>query len=648
MNGFIKVAAASPIVEVADCTENIRQIEALMRKAENAGAQIIVFPELSVTGYTCMDLFAQKALRGHAEGALLQLMENTKELKIFCVVGMPLETENKLFNTAVAFQSGHILGVVPKTYIPNDNEFQEMRWFSSGSCTQSETVNIGGNDYPMGADILFSAKKSGAGNNSNKNVIVGIEICEDLWMPIPPSSNLAIQGADVILNLSACNELIGKNHYLKSLIAQQSARCIAGYVYASAGFGESSTDLVFVGKGFIAENGVMLCESERFNAESKLIMNDIDIDFLRNNRLVNTNFASRLQSGHQPIARNITFDLTPYNGQFDRYIDPHPFVPSEDEALKERCEEILNIQTIGLVKRLKHINAKTALIGVSGGLDSTLALLVTTRAFDMLGIPRKNILGITMPGFGTTGRTYHNAVSLINVLGVSIKEISIKEACIQHFKNIGHDGVTPDVTYENAQARERTQILMDLANTMNGIVIGTGDLSELALGWATFNGDHISMYGVNVGIPKTLVRYLVEWTANGLPDIEAKKILLDIANTPISPELIPANTDDSINQKTEDIVGPYELHDFFIYHFMRFGASPQKILFLARQAFKEKYSEEEMKKWLHTFLRRFFSQQFKRNCLPDGPKVGCISLSPRGDWRMSSDAQVSEWIKELK
>ena len=637
MNGFTKVAAASPIMEVANCTENINQIEVLMRKAEKAGVQIIVFPELSVTGYTCMDLFAQTVLIDKAEEALLQLVERTKKLNILCAVGMPLATENKLFNVAVVFQSGHILGVVPKTYIPNNNEFQEKRWFSSGNMLMSDTISIGENDYPIGADLLFSTKK----------VVVGVEICEDLWMSVPPSSKLAMQGADIILNLSASNELIGKNHYLKSLIAQQSARCIAGYVYASAGFGESSTDLVFTGKGFIAENGAILSESERFSTESKLVINDINVDYLRHDRIVNTNFTSQLQSEQTKTARNITFDIAPYKGKLDRYIDPHPFVPSEDNALEERCEEIFNIQALGLVKRLKHINAKSAVVGVSGGLDSTLALMVTARAFDILNIPRKNILGITMPGFGTTGRTYKNAVSLIKYSGASLKEISIKDACIQHFKDIEHDGVTTDTTYENAQARERTQILMDIANKTNSIVIGTGDLSELALGWATYNGDHISMYGVNAGVPKTLVRYLVEWTANNISDKKSRKTLLDIADTPISPELIPANTDGTINQKTEDIVGPYELHDFFIYHFMRFGASPEKILFLARQAFKKKYSDSEIKKWLQTFLRRFFSQQFKRNCLPDGPKVGSISLSPRGDWRMPSDACASEWIEKL-
>jgi NAD+ synthase (glutamine-hydrolysing) len=638
MNGFVKVAAASPVTEVTNCTENIRRMEALMRKAEMHGVQIIVFPELSVTGYTCMDLFVQDALLAKAEEALLRLVENTGNLNLLCAVGMPLATGNWLFNTAVVFRKGRILGVVPKIFIPNYKEFQEMRWFSSGSKLPFDTIRIGNEEYPFGTDLLFSAR--------NAEVVVGIEICEDLWTPAPPSSKLSLQGANIILNLSASNEIIGKNQYLKSLIAQQSARCIAGYVYASSGFGESSTDLVFTGKGFIAENGSILSEAKRFNIEEKLVINDINIDYLQHDRLVNTSFVPYLQNECATAIRRISFDIAPYTGKFDRSVDPHPFVPSNDGALKERCEEIFNIQTFGLVKRLKHINTEYAVAGISGGLDSTLALMVTVRAFDLLNIPRKNILGVTMPGFGTTSRTYHNAVSLIKFLGVSFREIPIKESCIQHFKDIGHDGKTADVTYENAQARERTQILMDLANKTNGIVIGTGDLSELALGWATYNGDHMSMYSVNVSIPKTLVRYLVEWTACNESDEETKKTLLDIADTPISPELIPANDDGAIRQKTEDIIGPYELHDFFLYHFIRFGASPKKIRFLAGQAFAKKYDENLITKWLQTFFLRFFSQQFKRSCLPDGPKVGSISLSPRSDWRMPSDASAHLWLNE--
>ncbi|MDR1097802.1 MAG: NAD(+) synthase [Tannerella sp.] len=657
MNGFVKVAAAAPVTEVANCTENIRRIESLMRNADEQGVQIMVFPELCITGYTCMDLFAQQALLHEAEEALLQLVKKTAALNLLCAAGMPLAAENSLFNTAVVFQNGRIRGVIPKTFIPNYKEFQEMRWFSSANRLQSDTVRIGDEMYPFGTDLLFVAKPpfetGGAENPSGKKdhsageAVVGIEICEDLWAPVPPSSKSALQGANIILNLSASNEITGKNRYLKSLIAQQSARCISGYVYAAAGFGESGTDAVFTGKGFIAENGSIISESERFNTDDKLVINDIDIDCLQHDRLVNTSFTPPCQNGSAAKARRISFDLAPCRGAFGRQVDPYPFVPAEDGALKERCEEIFNIQTFGLIRRLRHTGAKSAVAGISGGLDSTLALMVTVRAFDMLNIPRKNILGVTMPGFGTTERTYRNAVSLIEQSGVSFREIPIRDACRQHFKDIGHDGKTADITYENTQARERTQILMDLANMTGGIVIGTGDLSELALGWATYNGDHMSMYNVNVSIPKTLVRYLVRWTANSLSDRETQKTLLDIADTPVSPELIPPGEDGAISQQTENLVGPYELHDFFLYHFIRFGAPPEKILFLAGRAFGKKYSDPEIKKWLRTFLRRFFSQQFKRSCLPDGPKVGSVSLSPRSDWRMPSDASARLWLDEI-
>jgi NAD+ synthase (glutamine-hydrolysing) len=655
MNGFVKVAAAAPVTQVANCTENVRRIESLLQIVDQLGVQIIVFPELCVTGYTCMDLFMQQLLLEKAEDALLQLVEKTKQFDPLCAVGMPLAADNKLFNTAVVFRNGHILGVVPKTFLANYREFQEMRWFSSGNRLQSDEIRIGNEMYPFGTDLLFSAKSSDDALPSETNpppccgaakkneIVVGVELCEDLWAPVPPSSMLAMQGANIILNLSASNEIIGKNCYLRSLIAQQSARCLTGYVYAAAGFGESAADMVFTGKGFIAENGAILSESDRFNTEDKLVINDINVDYLQHDRLENTGFTM----GHTAKMRRISFDLAPCKGAFDRRIDPHPFVPSKGDLLNERCEEIFRIQTFGLMRRVGHIGAQSAVVGVSGGLDSTLALMVTVRAFDRLNIPRKQILGVTMPGFGTTGRTYKNAVSLIRRLGVSFREISIREACAQHFKDIGHDGQTPDVTYENTQARERTQILMDLANMTNGLVVGTGDLSELALGWATFNGDHMSMYGVNAGVPKTLVRYLVEWSAKSLSDEETRKILLDVANTPVSPELIPAGEDGTICQKTEVLIGPYELHDFFLYHFLRYGASPEKILFLTRQAFGEKYETPEIRKWLRIFLRRFFSQQFKRNCLPDGPKVGSISLSPRSDWRMPSDASSSLWLQDI-
>lgn len=637
--GFVKVAAAVPHVQVADCFYNIQQMEGLMRQASDKGVQIIAFPEMSVTAYTCLDLFAQQALLKNAEQALLKLVSDTADLNTLTIAGAPLVTENRLINAAVAFQSGKILGVVPKTYIPNYKEFQEQRWFTSATELRDKTVSIGDRTYPLGSHLLFTAGQ----------VKVGIEICEDLWVPIPPSSLLAMEGANILVNISASNELIGKHHYLRSLICQQSARCMAGYVYASAGFGESSTDLVFAGNGIIAENGTLLEESPRFTMQEQLVISEIDIENLQNDRQVNTSFmhgASTLLGGE---TITIPFALSENSGQpvLTRSVDPHPFTPSGD-ALKERCEEIFQIQVAGLAKRIVHTHSRTAVVGISGGLDSTLALLVTVMTFDTLNIPRNQILGITMPGFGTTDRTYTNACDLIRSLGVTLKEISIKDACLQHFKDISHNPSVHDVTYENSQARERTQILMDVANQENGMVIGTGDLSELALGWATYNGDHMSMYGVNGSIPKTLVRYLVEWVAHNRVDEASRATLLDIVDTPISPELIPADENGNIKQKTEDLVGPYELHDFFLYHFLRFGSSPAKIYFLAQQAFSSNYDKETIRKWLHTFFRRFFQQQFKRSCLPDGPKVGSVSLSPRGDWRMPSDAMATLWLKEIE
>lgn len=637
--GFVKVAAAVPHVQVADCFYNIQQMEGLMRQASDKGVQIIAFPEMSVTAYTCLDLFAQQTLLKNAEQALLKLVSDTADLNILTIAGAPLVTENRLINAAVAFQAGKILGVVPKTYIPNYKEFQEQRWFTSATELRDKTVSIGDRTYPLGSHLLFTAGQ----------VKVGIEICEDLWVPVPPSSLLAMEGANILVNISASNELIGKHHYLRSLICQQSARCMAGYVYASAGFGESSTDLVFAGNGIIAENGTLLEESPRFTMQEQLVISEIDIENLQNDRQVNTSFmhgASTLLAGE---TITIPFALSENSGQpvLTRSVDPHPFTPSGD-ALKERCEEIFQIQVAGLAKRIVHTHSRTAVVGISGGLDSTLALLVTVMTFDALNIPRNQILGITMPGFGTTDRTYTNACDLIRSLGVTLKEISIKDACLQHFKDISHNPSVHDVTYENSQARERTQILMDVANQENGLVIGTGDLSELALGWATYNGDHMSMYGVNGSIPKTLVRYLVEWVAHNRVDEASRATLLDIVDTPISPELIPADENGNIKQKTEDLVGPYELHDFFLYHFLRFGSSPAKIYFLAQQAFGGSYDKETIRKWLHTFFRRFFQQQFKRSCLPDGPKVGSVSLSPRGDWRMPSDAMATLWLKEIE
>ena len=610
-----------------------------MRQASDKGVQIIAFPEMSVTAYTCLDLFAQQTLLKNAEQALLKLVSDTADLNILTIAGSPLVTENRLINAAIAFQAGKILGVVPKTYIPNYKEFQEQRWFTSATELRDKTVSIGNRTYPLGSHLLFTAGQ----------VKVGIEICEDLWVPVPPSSLLAMEGANILVNISASNELIGKHHYLRSLICQQSARCMAGYVYASAGFGESSTDLVFAGNGIIAENGTLLEESPRFTMQEQLVISEIDIENLQNDRQVNTSFMHGASTLLASETITIPFALSENSGQpvLTRSVDPHPFTPSGD-ALKERCEEIFQIQVAGLAKRIVHTHSRTAVVGISGGLDSTLALLVTVMTFDALNIPRNQILGITMPGFGTTDRTYTNACDLIRSLGITLKEISIKDACLQHFKDISHNPSVHDVTYENSQARERTQILMDVANQENGMVIGTGDLSELALGWATYNGDHMSMYGVNGSIPKTLVRYLVEWVAHNRVDEASRATLLDIVDTPISPELIPADENGNIKQKTEDLVGPYELHDFFLYHFLRFGSSPAKIYFLAQQAFGGSYDKETIRKWLHTFFRRFFQQQFKRSCLPDGPKVGSVSLSPRGDWRMPSDAMATLWLKEIE
>ena len=637
--GFVKVAAAVPHVQVADCFYNIEEIEKLMRQASEEGVQMITFPELSITAYTCLDLFTQQTLLNNAEKALLKLVSNTADLAIFTIVGIPLRTENRLINVAVVFQKGEILGVVPKTYLPNYKEFQEQRWFTSSTELQKSRISIAGKEYPLGSYLLFKSEQ----------IVAGIEICEDLWVPVPSSSLLAMQGANIIFNLSASNELIGKHNYLRSLICQQSARCMAGYVYASSGFGESSTDLVFAGNGIIAENGNLLAESARFTMKEQLVTSEIDIESLQNDRQVNTSFMyGAYELLKDKASETIHFQLeTSKEFTLTRSIDPHPFTPS-GEALAERCEEIFQIQIAGLAKRIAHTHAQTAVVGISGGLDSTLALLVTVMTFEALKIPREQIIGITMPGFGTTGRTYNNAVNLIHSLGVTLKEISIKEACLQHFKDINHDPTIHDVTYENSQARERTQLLMDVANKLNGLVIGTGDLSELALGWATYNGDHMSMYGVNGSIPKTLVKYLVEWIAQNKVDKASQATLLDIVDTPISPELIPADENGNIKQKTEDLVGPYELHDFYLYHFIRFGSSPAKIYFLAQKAFHGIYDNTTIKKWLYTFFRRFFQQQFKRSCLPDGPKVGSISLSPRGDWRMPSDAISKLWLSEIE
>ena len=637
--GFVKVAAAVPRVKIADCKYNAGQLESLIAIADGKGVQIITFPEMCITAYTCGDLFGQQLLLEEAEMGLMQILNNARQLDIISILGMPIAVNSTVINAAVVIQKGKILGVVPKTYLPNYKEFYEQRWFTSALQVAEDNVRLCGQIVPMGTNLLFETS----------DTTFGIEICEDLWSTIPPSSTLALQGAEILFNLSADNEGIGKHSYLRSLISQQSARCIAGYVFSSCGFGESTTDVVFAGNGLIYENGSELAHNKRFSLEEQLVISEIDVERLRAERRINTTFAASkgtVPSDKKPLRITTEF-VNSKELNLTRTFDMHPFVP-QGETLNERCEEVFSIQVAGLAQRLVHTGAKTAVIGISGGLDSTLALLVCVRTFDKLELPRKNIIGVTMPGFGTTDRTYHNALSLMKSLGITIREISIKEACIQHFKDINHNINIHDVTYENSQARERTQILMDIANQTWGMVIGTGDLSELALGWATYNGDHMSMYGVNGSVPKTLVKYLVKWVAENDIDEESRITLLDIVETPISPELIPADENGEIQQKTEDLVGPYELHDFFLYYFMRFGFRPSKIYYLANIAFKDIYDEETIKKWLSTFFRRFFNQQFKRSCLPDGPKVGSISISPRGDWRMPSDASSATWLKEIE
>ena len=645
--GFVKVASAIPEVRVADPKYNVSQIESLVIQAEGRGVEVICLPELSLTGYTCGDLFAQQLLLDEAELALISLMNFSRSLDIITIVGLPVAYKGSLLNCAAVIQKGKILGLVPKTYLPNYREFQERRWFTSGiDLAPDASLWLCGQQVTVGTHKIFRTP----------SFTFGVELCEDLWAPVPPSSHLAMRGAEVIFNLSADNDVAGKRAYLRNLLSQQSARCICGYVYAAAGFGESSQDVVFSGKAFILENGHMVAEGQPGSMKAQLVETEIDVERLRTERRTNTTFAanaiadSRVErQAANPRLDYATVDtalITQREFDLTRKIDRHPFVPQADDH-EQRCEEIFSIQAQGLAKRLVHTNCHTAVIGISGGLDSTLALLVTVQAFDLLKLDRKAIVGVTMPGFGTTDRTYNNAVDLMHALGITQQEIDIRKAVLQHFEDIGHDPKVHDTTYENAQARERTQILMDLANKLNGMVIGTGDLSELALGWCTYNGDHMSMYGVNAGVPKTLVQHLVRWVAAKHRDT-TQRILLDIVDTPISPELTPADEHGQIQQKTEDLVGPYELHDFFIYYVLRYGFRPSKVYYLAQQAFASTYTSTEIKHWLTTFYRRFFGQQFKRSCLPDGPKVGSISLSPRGDWRMPSDASRDAWLSECE
>ncbi len=642
-NGFVTVASAVPTVKVADVAYNIGEIEKLMRRAEESGVSVVCFPELCITGYSCQDLFGSGFLIEKSEDGLKHLLAATAMLDVIAIVGLPVPVGNGLLNCAAVIQQGEILGIVAKQHLPNYNEFYEKRWFVAAGDALGREITVAGRSFTVSSEPDIFVTSSG--------VKFGIEICEDVWAPVSPSAELALSGADLIFNLSASDDLIGKHAYLKALLAANSARLICGYVYSGCGFGESTQDVVYGGNSLIYENGHLLCEGGRFALEPQLNIAQVDVERLRGERMRNSTYSNSHPVTHVNIRR--ARPVADRDVPFVREVNPLPFIPVGGE-MESSCEEILNIQTCGLIKRLDHTNSKRVVIGISGGLDSTLALLVCVRAFDRMGLDRKGIVGVTMPGFGTTGRTYGNAMNLMDFLGITVREIPISKSVLQHFEDIGHDKDVHDVTYENCQARERTQILMDLSNQLGALVIGTGDLSELALGWATYNGDHMSMYGVNAGVPKTLIRHLVRYVAENGVDGRSRTVLLDIIDTPISPELIPADNEGNIKQKTEDLVGPYELHDFFLYYFLRFGFGPAKIFMLAEKAFDGsnaaagKYSGEVIKYWLKVFIRRFFNQQFKRSCLPDGPKVGSVSLSPRGDWRMPTDASSSMWLSECE
>ncbi len=631
--GFVKVAAVTPDIRVADVEFNKEQICRKMDEAAASGAKIIVFPELCVTGYTCSDLFTQDVLLDHAREVLTEIAAHTRDMDALVFVGAPLAVDGELYNVAAAMNYGKILGLTTKTFLPNYGEFYEMRQFREGP-EKAREIEFDGEMVPFGPKILFTAKQM-------EHLIVAAEICEDVWSPVPPSIEAVREGATVIVNCSASDETIGKATYRESLIEGQSARLIAGYIYSNAGEGESTTDLVFGGHNLIAENGTILAESKRF--ENGIIYSEIDVNRLMSERRKNTTF----KTAKERTLTRVPFDIEITETELTRVFPSRPFVPSENRERAKRCEEILTIQAMGLKKRLEHTHAKCAVVGISGGLDSTLALLVTAKAFDALGLDRKHIISVTMPCFGTTDRTYNNACKMSLSLGAELREVPIAAAVMQHFKDIGHDPEDHSVTYENSQARERTQVIMDIANANGGMVIGTGDMSELALGWATYNGDHMSMYGVNASVPKTLVRHLVQYYADTTDDKELQEVLYDVLDTPVSPELLPPK-DGKIAQKTEDLVGPYELHDFFLYYFLRFGYAPSKIYRIAKYSFAGEYDDETIYKWLRTFCWRFFAQQFKRSCLPDGPKVGTVALSPRGDWRMPSDACVASWMRDLE
>ncbi|MCS7088698.1 MAG: NAD(+) synthase [Thermoflexales bacterium] len=636
--GFVRVAAVAPELRVADVDFNQRAIRTAMEQARERGCALALFPELCLTGYTCGDLFRQFALLNAAQEALLLLAEATRELDIAAVVGLPLAVEGRLFNCAALLGEGRVLGIVPKTYLPNYAEFYEQRHFTSALRAPTDCVRVGDLDVPFGNALIFR-------DATHPGCVLGIEICEDLWVVEPPSGRLALGGATVLLNLSASPAKLGQAAYRRDLVRQQSARCLAAYVYSGAGPGESSSDLVFDGHALIAENGQLLAESQRFVFETHMVIADVDVQKIAHERALNVSFAQAAPPRVTSI--EIRLPESKLHGALLRPVPARPFVPSDPAARAQHCREVFAIQSTGLARRLRHTGVQRVTLGISGGLDSTLALLVTARAFDMLNLPREGILAVTMPGFGTTERTYHNALALMRALGVSVREIPIRNAVLQHFADIGHDPNVHDVTFENAQARERTQILMDLANQIGGLVIGTGDLSELALGWATYNGDHMSMYHVNAGVPKTLVRYLVEWSADEVFSGETARVLRDILATPITPELLPPK-DNQLQQKTEEVIGPYVLHDFFLFQHVRNGFPPHKVFFLARHAFADEFDAETILKWLGVFYERFFSQQFKRNAMPDGPKVGSVALSPRGDWRMPSDAHATLWRTALE
>ena len=633
--GFIRVAACMPRVHVAHPSANAKEILDLCRQMEELHPSVIVFPELSITGYTCADLFAQNHLLSQAEEAVVQVLKGTSSSDAMIVFGAPVRYSGRLFNCAIVARGGRITGIVPKTYLAGNNEFYEPRWFESARVLPESGIRI---KYAAQENILFGTRQLFRVGNA----LAAVEICQDLWVPVPPSSMAAVAGAQLLINLSASNEYLFKHEYRKNLVSTTSSRLYAAYIYSSSTDGESTTDLVWAGSSLIYENGTVLAESERFQRGSHYIAADVDVERLEKLRASDHTFGIE---GFQPdyhIHETGASASTDFEACLMRYIEPHPFVPQgDDQSLGMRCREILSAQVAGLTTRLDHIHCSKAVIGVSGGLDSTLALIVTSLAFDALKLPRNGIIGVTMPGFGTTRRTYNNSLSLMQELGITVKEVSIVPAVRQHFTDIGQSQDVHDLTYENSQARERTQILMDIAGKEGGIVIGTGDLSELALGWCTYNGDHMSMYGVNNSVPKTLVRTLVRWAAdNRFEGGPIRSTLLDIVDTPVSPELLPADSNGEIAQKTEDNIGPYELHDFFLYHLFRSGAGPRKLLFLSRKAFGDAYDEATLRKWIEVFLKRFFTQQFKRSCMPDGPKVGSVSLSPRGDWRMPSDLET--------